>query len=210
MNPYAPPQAYPPAPYYAQPPGQGSFQAWIEGDALHVEKEAPLPDCCMKCGSTQITTRRNQRFAWTPQWVFIFFFVSGLIALILVLVLQKKGRLHVPLCAACANRWSQGLLIMWLAVGWLIAGIVAGGICLGNDLPEVGVPLFISAFVFLIVAGVMNRGRFLRAKKIDERIITLTMVHPTAMQAIVAASQSPQQQQQWGQPQPPIPATRAW
>jgi hypothetical protein len=207
VNPYAPPQAQQPSPYYANP-GQGSFQAWIEGDALSVEKEAPLPDCCMKCGSPSIAIRRNQQFAWTPQWVYLLFLVSGLIAIILALVLQKKGRLHVPLCANCAQRWSQGLLLLWLSIGWLIVGIIAGGLFLGNDLPEVGVPLMISAFVALIVVAVMNRNRFLRAKRIDDRIITLLLVHPTAAQAIVAASQNPPAPQ-WGQ-QAPMPATRAW
>ncbi|MGZ3421765.1 MAG: hypothetical protein ACXVEE_28070 [Polyangiales bacterium] len=188
MNPYAPPQAYPPAPYYAQP-GQGMFQAWIEGDALHVQNEAPLPDCCMKCGSTAIAVRRNQLFAWTPQWVYLFFLVSGLIAIVLALVLQKKGRLQVPLCANCAQRWSQGMLFFWLAIAWLVLGMVLGGVVIANDLPELGIPLFASAFIGLIVVAVMNRARFLRAKKIDDRIITLTLVHPMAAQAIVAASQ---------------------
>jgi hypothetical protein len=207
VNPYAPPQAYQPAPYYAQP-SQGSFQAWIEGDALHVEKEAPLPDCCMKCGSPSIAIRRNQQFAWTPQWVYLLFLVSGLIAVILALVLQKKGRLHIPLCASCAQRWSQGLLLLWLSVAGLIGGIIVGSLFIGNDLPEVGLPLMGLSFVFLIVVGITNRGRFLRAKKIDDRIITLLLVHPTAAQAIVAASQTPPPPQ-WGQ-QPPMPATRAW
>jgi hypothetical protein len=188
VNPYAPPQVHPPAPYYAQP-GQGAFQAWIEGDLLHVQKEAPLPDCCMKCGSTAIAVRRNQLYTWSPQWAYLFFLVSGLIAIILVLVMQKKGRLHVPLCADCARRWSQGMLYMWLSIAWLVVGLVVGIALIANDLPEAGLPVIGSAFVFLIVAAVMNRARFLRARKIDDHMISLALVHPMAAQAIVAASQ---------------------
>jgi len=189
MNPYAPPQAnYPPTAYYAQP-SFGTFQAWVEGDALVVQKEAPLPACCMKCASPVVTQRRNQRFVFTPPWVFVFFFISPLIGAIIALIVQKKGRLDVPLCEQCSSRWKQGLVMLWLSVGWLVLGLILGAVAMANDLPEAGVPLLISSFVVLIVVAVVNRNRYLRAKKIDEQFITLTMVHPAAAQAIVAAAQ---------------------
>jgi uncharacterized membrane protein len=190
MNPYAPPQAsYPQQPYYAPPGAPGPFQAWAEGDALTVQKEAPLPDCCMKCGSAAIAERRNQNFVFTPPWVFVLFLVSPLIGAIVALIVQKKGRLYLPLCSACSGRWKQGLLFMWLSIAWLIVGLVAGVIATANDLPELGVPLMLSSFVVLIVVAIVNRNKFLRAKKIDEMMITLLLVHPMAVQRILAAAQ---------------------
>lgn len=185
-NPYAPPQAMGGA--YA-PAAAGPFVAWMEGANLVVQKEAPLPDACMKCGASSIVERRNQRFVFTPPWVIVIFLVSPIIGAVVALIVQKKGRLHLPLCAEHARRWKQGILFMWLGVGWLIVAMILGAIALGNELPEAGVPLFISSFVGIIVAAVMNKDRFLRAKKIDEQTISLSGVDPNAAQAILAVAQ---------------------
>jgi hypothetical protein len=191
-NPYAPPNPYgaPQAVPYGQLGGPGGpFAAWPDGPDLAVQKEAPLPSICMKCGVNDAPNRRNQQFVWTPPWVFIFFLVSPIIGAIIAVIVQKKGRLHLPLCHACNSRWKNGILLLVLAIVGLIAGLILGGVALGNDLPELGVPLMISGFVALIAVAIMNRNRFLRVKKVDERMITLRQVHPNAAQVILNAAQ---------------------
>ena len=47
----------------------------------------------------------------------------------------------------------------------------------------------IGGVVALIAVAIMNRGRFLRVKKVDERMITLREVNPIAYQAILNAAQ---------------------
>ena len=114
-NPYAPPTpGIAPNPY-GQHYGQGApFQAWPDGPDLAVQKDAPLPGVCMKCGSHDAPNRRNQQFVWTPPWVFIFFLISPIIGAIIAVIVQKKGRLLLPLCMSCNSRWKAG--------AWMIAG----------------------------------------------------------------------------------------
>jgi hypothetical protein len=189
-NPYAPPSPYgaPAAvPYGAY--GPAPFQAWPDGPDLAVQKEAPLPGVCVKCGSHDAPNRRNQQFVWTPPWVFIFFLLSPIIGAIIAVIVQKKGRLLLPLCNDCSARWKQGMLFLGLSIVWLILGLIVGIAIAANDLPEVGVPLIISGFGALIAVAIVNRGRFLRVRKVDERMITLREVNQVACQAILNAAQ---------------------
>lgn len=85
----------------------------------------------------------------------------------------------------------MGTLLIVLGIFWLVGALIGGAIALGEDLPEVGVPLLVSSIVFFVVALVLARNRFLRAKRIDERVIVLVGVHPNAVQAILAAANAP-------------------
>ena len=109
-NPYAPPNPYgaPQAVPYGQmgAPG-GPYAAWPDGEDLAIQKEAPLPAVCMKCGSMDAPHRRNQQFVFSPPWVIVVVVISPLIGAIIMLLVQKKGRLHVPLCNQCHARWKN-------------------------------------------------------------------------------------------------------
>lgn len=201
MNPYSPPNPYqPPGPYghayVPAQPGYGAFLAYLEGLDLAVQKEAPLPNVCVKCGVSPTQHRRNQQFVWNPPWVLFLFILSPVIAAIVALIMQKKGRLHLPLCSACESRWKMGLVMVILGVFALILGIVIGAIASAQDYPEIGVPVMIAGIVGFIVLLVVSRGRFLRAKRVDERVIVISGVHPNAVQATLAAAQG--QAPTWG------------
>lgn len=192
-NPYQAPNPYsPPTPYgqaYQPYGGAGSFAAFMEGPDLAVQKDAPLPDVCVKCGATPCQHRRNHQFVWNPPWIIFLFLLSPVIAAVVALIVQKKGRLQLPLCSTCQTRWTRGIFIILGGVLWLIGALIGGAVAMGEDLPEVGLPLMISAIVFFIVAVVVPRNRFLRAKRVDDRVIVITGLHPNAVQATLAAAQ---------------------
>lgn len=185
MNPYAPPQQAAPMAYgYGV---VGGYAAWPDGANLAIQKDAPLPSVCVKCGQHG-SERRNQQFVWTPPWVFIIFVISPVIAAIVALVVQKKGRLQLPLCPTCNARWKQGTLIIVGGVLFFLFAMIGGIIIAANELPEVGVPLVIASLVAPVVAIMIANKRSLRAAKIDERMILIPKIHPAAVQAILAGS----------------------
>ncbi len=184
QNPYAPPQTVAQGAYRV--PG-ATFDAWIDGQELVVPKAAPLPDVCVKCG-LEGTLRRPHQFVFTPQWVIFIFLFSPLIGAVVALVVQKKGKLDLPLCAPCQAAWKGGILLLVLAVLWMIVGLILGIMAFANELPAVGAPLVLSAFAVLITVAIVNRNRFLRSKKVDEQSIWLMAVHPRAVEAILAAA----------------------
>jgi MFS family permease len=183
-NPYAPPTAA----IGEGLPGAGGFTAYLEGDRLVVQKEAPLPPVCMKCGSREVTERRKQLFVWNPQWAIILMLVTGLIGMIVMVMVQKKGTLHLPLCAPCARRWKTGVLFSVFGVMGMIGGLIGGSLAIAIE-PILGIGAMLGAVVALIVLVVLGKRRFLQATKVDERMIWLKSVHPEAAAAVVAAAQ---------------------
>lgn len=160
------------------------------GLSLLVQKDAHLPDVCMKCGSHDVTERRKQTFAFTPQWAFMLFFLAGpLIAGLVMFFLQKRGTLLVPLCGDCAFRWKRARMRLGLAIAWLIGGMLLGFVSLANDAHALGLVLFASAILAVVVVAVVNRDAMLRALRVDKTTITLDKVHPDAIDAILAASE---------------------
>ncbi len=190
MNPYAPPEYRPHQPMAQGYGVPGGFAAWPDGPNLAVQKDASLPAVCVKCGAAPAHQRKNQQFVWTPPWVFIIFFVSPIIGAIVAMIVQKKGRLQLPLCDLCLGRWKQGTLMVVGGVLYLFAALFGGIIIAANDLPELGVPILVSSIVVLVVALVVANKRFLRAAKVDERMITIRALHPEAARAILAAAGS--------------------
>jgi uncharacterized membrane protein len=187
MNPYAPPQQVQPVAAYGYGVA-GGYLAWPEGSDLAIQKDAALPSVCVKCGNGHAPQRRNQQFVWTPPWVFILFLVSPIIAAIVAMIVQKKGRLQLPLCDECHSRWKTGVLMVALGVVGFIFGLIAGIIIAANDWPEIGVPLLVGSIVVFVVALVVGNKRFLRASKVDERMITVRGIHQNAAHAILSAA----------------------
>lgn len=189
MNPYAPPQQGPQPMAYGYGVA-GGYAAWPDGQNVSIQKDAPLPAVCVKCGGGPANQRRNHQFVWTPPWVFIIFFVSPIIGAVVAMVVQKKGRLQLPLCDLDLARWKQGTLMIVGGILLLLFGLIGGIAIAANDVPELGIPLVIVSFVGFIVALVVANKRFLRAAKVDERMITVRGMHPAAVQAILGAAQS--------------------
>jgi hypothetical protein len=189
LNPYAPPQndaVSGPAGSYA-----ARGRAYVQGGCLIVEKEASLPDVCLKCGTTSSLTRRSQKFQYTPPWVIFLFLVCTLGGIIAFLMTIKRATLLLPLCGECDRRWTSA---KW-AVGLGIVGLVLS-VFLVIPLASISkdavafVPvlliLAVVGFVVLMVAYV--KPRMLQVKKIDDTTITLAGVPENAANAIAAAS----------------------
>ena len=101
FNPYAPPQAPYPQQYGAQPPGSGGAPSYqVVGRSLVALSGAPLPEVCLKCGARANLVRKRKKFQWVPQWTYVLLVLSLLIGAIVMTILQKRGTLDVPLCAA--------------------------------------------------------------------------------------------------------------
>ena len=179
---------------YAAPSGGASIEQRREfiahriGHNLVVEKNAALPDVCVKCGSDDVAERRKQDFAFTPQWVMMLVVISPLIAGIAMLITQKRGTLHLPLCSDCAYRWRRAVSRVRMAALWMVAAIVIALVCAANDEGFLAVIFGISSIVPLIVVGVNNRKWTMKSIKVDQSTITLADVHPAAIEAILESS----------------------
>ena len=214
MNPYAPPQqqSSQSGPYY--PGGPAPFWARIDGANIVLAKMAFLPSVCVKCAAREPTPigRKRKNYVFIPWYGRMF----GLLGMLLT---QKKATLDLPICQACAARHTQTVLITWLVTGGIV--VLAALAAIGGIAGEV--PALIFVFLFLmLMAFVVPITLFLawgrarmhpQAVHIDDHSITLTRVHPGAMEAAMTmmntaaqygAPQYPQQPYPQ-QPYPPYP-----
>ncbi|MSP60365.1 MAG: hypothetical protein EXR72_08495 [Myxococcales bacterium] len=176
----------------AGPQQPGAFWAASSGEDLMVEKGAPLPEVCVKCGRTDGIERRNQNFSWFPPWIYALLLVNLLVMAVVSTVLRKQGRLWLPLCHDCARRWRKANLVQGLTIAWLIVGLITCIVFFASELPILGLLTMVSALVSPFLSGfLLHRKATLRPRTIDDRVITLQGVHPDAKAAILTASQQP-------------------
>jgi hypothetical protein len=169
-----------------------TFVATRSGSDLAVEKNAPLPDVCVKCAAREGITRKRRLFTYYPPWILATLFVPRagvLVLLVLYIVLRKIGHLQVPLCGRCRRRWNGATAAWALSLVGLFA-LLATGIGLLAREHWLGGALALAAGLgapFAAHFGLL-RPRTIRARKVDQRFITLRGIHPAAIDAILLAS----------------------
>ena len=132
------------------------------GSLLVATPGAQFPPYCVKCG--QPAQRwLNKNFAWHNPWIYAVVLVNVLLYLIVALVVSKRMRLNVPLCAQHFGRRR-----MWLTIGWVLLAacipvpIMIGAAGDGSDdavgiAVLIGVGMFIASLVFLIIGSMLVR-----------------------------------------------------
>jgi hypothetical protein len=144
-----------------------------------------LPDVCMKCGAPA-TVRKSKTFSWCPPWVYLLLLCNLIVFAVVALIVTKRRRLEVPLCAEHKNHWMWrqllvlGSLLFLLAAGFLVMIATTdnkgpGG---GDDLSGAVCMGWLVLMVVWIVAAVIAQVTSIRPREITDRSITLLGVSP--------------------------------
>jgi hypothetical protein len=188
FDPYAPPQHLGEFPLGDKLGDQ--LGARIEGGYLVFNKNAALPDICLKCGARDGIVRRTQTFTYTPPWVFALLVFCNIGGLFAMLVTMKKAKLNLPLCAMCNRRWRAARFAVGLSVALLVSPLIVffAAIDSPNAGPLMLLLLGIGLLSFIVVTATFVRPRMLRARSIDDTTIRLSGVDPNAALAIARPS----------------------
>jgi hypothetical protein len=185
-NPYAPPAVPVGGPAYPQGP-TGPIGT-IQGDRIVLPNGVPLPPLCFKCGTPGPVTFKRQKFAWSPEWIFVTVLVSWIIGLVLLLALQKRSEFHIPLCDACVARWKRANLYAVLA-GLSIAPLLTIPLVVGplidDSITGIATLLgFVAWLVLLVVVLLLRKKAIVYPRRIDAHYSWLGGVHPNTMHAL--------------------------
>jgi hypothetical protein len=168
----------------------GALEARVEGGYLAFNKNAELPDICVKCGARQGIVRRSQPFSYTLPWVFALLVFCNIGGLIAMLVTMKRVKVNLPLCTTCNARWRNAHRAVLAASLLLIAPLAL--FFLPVDSRDVGALVMwlmgLGVIVFIAVTAGFARSRLLRARSIDDTTIKLSGVDPGAAIAIAHSS----------------------
>ena len=182
-NPYAaPPEPGPDAP-------GGHDAARMDEGLLVVPHGVTFPPLCVKCAAHEPLTHRTQAFAYAPAWARLF----GVLLMVLV---QRRSTLVLPLCPRCDAAWKRWNVISRVGfLGPLLALVFLGGVLFARGDADAGNGVFGLALVAGLVGGTVSL-RFRRqyvvfATRINERETWLRGVHETAMRAATTRPPSP-------------------
>lgn len=164
------------------------YAAHLDGKALVLSHDAPLPDVCLKCGSHDGITRREVVFSWSPVWVR--YLVFCLIGVLLQLLMRVRASFIVPLCAPCHARWSHARYATVGSIVALVAALVAATLLQEThpDARFLGPGMF--AFAVLVHFAFV-RPRTLPVHHLDENEIAFSTVNETAIKEILAGARKP-------------------
>jgi hypothetical protein len=195
FNPYAPQQAQYQQPYAAPPPGWGAPAYHVVGQNLVAMSGAVLPEVCVKCGAQANLVRKRRKFQWVPPWTYVLLVVSLLIGAIVMMIVQKRGTLDLPLCTGCKTRWTHATLAMAgavLGIFLVLPFVAVVAAVLPDDVaPLVAIVLMLGWLVgVVIVSRVFVRARTVWTTRIDKSgYITVAGVHPQALALLASTAQ---------------------
>jgi len=153
-----------------------------------------LPPVCAKCGAPA-TGEKAATFSWFPKKILWLLLLSRLICLILIVIFRTSRTVQMPVCPEHAGVWNWGRTVLaGTAVTCLALLILAYALAEG-PLAGAAPPLMLFAFLGVAVGlavGFWTLSGGIQARRIDEREILLTKLHPDFVDAV--ENHSPERQ----------------
>jgi hypothetical protein len=158
--------------------------AWRDGKALVVRREAELLDRCLKCAAP--TDGYRDRFSRTVSWHrriwFVLVFISWPLYLIAYYFVRHRTRLTVALCPLHRRKRAQAITIAWLCAIMGVGSMILAGMISdpgSGSQPLVGIAI-IAGLVLLFVGIIIGAvgSQVLIPKRIDKHFVWLSRVSP--------------------------------
>jgi hypothetical protein len=165
-----------------------------------------LPRVCMRCGQPSAVVR-VRTFSWTPSWVALLLLAGLLPYIIVALILTKRMRVEVPLCAAHKGHWFWRAVLIWGSM--LVLGALAIlGIAIQAVLADQGGGRGDETFAYVcwgsiglllvwIVIVAVAQQTAIRPVEITDDTITLTGVSPDFRHALKELEADEEEEEDW-------------
>jgi len=158
--------------------------AWRDGKALVVRREAELLDRCLKCAAP--TQGYRDRFSRTVSWHrriwFLLVFISWPLYLIAYFIVRHRARLTVALCPLHRRKRARAITVAWLCAilglgSMIVAGMMSEPETASKRLVAIA---FIAGLVLFFVGLVIGAvgSQVLVPKRIDEHFVWLSRISP--------------------------------
>ena len=156
--------------YVLPPPPRAGI--WRDGTTLVMDKNAMLPDNCVKCNAPANGLRVRKKLAWHHPLLYLLIFGAALFYVILAAALSKRATVEFPVCESHKARRRTFMTIGFVLLG---LGLIVPVVGFANEYLEVG--LFGLLLFLIAVFWVVFASRIVGVKKIDDHYAWLTGVN---------------------------------
>jgi hypothetical protein len=137
---------------------------WRDGKMLVAQKDAILPDRCVKCNAPAHGFLLKRNLSWHSPFLYVLVVFPGVLIYILVaMAASKKAKLQVGLCPTHIHKRKNNLLIAWGLFGVSVLSFSAAAVFSSGWAVVVGFVLLIAAVVWGVV-----RCNVVSPKRIDQ------------------------------------------
>ncbi|MDB6136555.1 MAG: hypothetical protein JWM59_4798 [Verrucomicrobiales bacterium] len=159
--------------------------ARIEGKCLVVPKDWQSPPICLLTGdTTDLSALRRKKLTWIhPAW-FILFFIIRLVALLVFILLRKKGEIHYCISQPLAAKLKRRRTINWCIFG---TGLLTAVLPMAGTGFDIILQFVLTGFILIVLSGVLATTwcRPFYARKIDKTHIWIAKIPARVREAIV-------------------------
>lgn len=164
---------------YVFPPPPNFGEVWRNNSTLVFNKNALLPDRCVKCNSPADGSRLKRKLSWHHPALYLLILAGFLVYVILAVALSKRATVELGLCADHIRKRRKAMLIGWLLLVTGISGAILGIAYDYIMVLIVGLALVPVGLVWLVVVA-----RVVTVKKIDDRFVWLKGINRDYLAAL--------------------------
>ncbi len=176
MNPYAAPMVSDPVRKFDPSGG-----IWRSGKLLVMQKNAVLPDICVKSNQETNGYRLKRQLSWHHPALFLSVLAAPIIYIILAMVMSKKATIHIGLSDEWRSKRLMRILFAWLLAAASVGCFFGGFALIGNQQTDpIAVALVIGSFVLFFTAAIFGSvgARMIKVHHIDDYYVKFKGVHP--------------------------------
>jgi len=154
------------------PPSFGAHGVWRDEAKLVMDKNAVLPDRCVKCNEPAFGGRLKRKLSWHHPAIYLLLLVAFLIYLIVAMVLRKTANVEVGVCERHKKARRRSILITWASIVFSFILFYLAAVRDDGGVALFGIVLLIGAVIFGIITI-----RLVAPTKIDDRFVWLRGVN---------------------------------
>jgi hypothetical protein len=154
------------------PPSFGGHGVWRDKSTLVMEKNAALPDRCVKCNEPAFGQRLKRKLSWHHPAIYLIILVALLIYLVVAMVLRKTATIEVGVCERHMKTRRRSIVITWGAIIFSIILLFVAASYEDGGVALFGLALFVGAVIYGIITV-----RIVAPAKIDDRFVWLRGVN---------------------------------
>jgi hypothetical protein len=154
--------------------------AWRDGKLMVASKGATLPDRCVKCNESANGLKLTRKLYWHPSAYYLLICAGILLYAIVAAFVRKSTVLDFGICLRHKQKRRRNLTVAWILIGLSLILFTAGIAFDEGAIAGFGLPVFLVALVFAIVAA-----QFVTPRKMDaDGLVWLKGVHPEYLQLL--------------------------